>query len=592
MRPPSRIVVPEEAAGSRLDVFLARRDPDLSRSLYQRVIAEGRVRLHGRPAKKWDRVAAGDVIEIEPFELPSAGPVPDPSVPLVVVHEDEAVIVVDKPCGIPVHPHRPGETGTLANALVARYPQLRGVGPQPLEPGLVHRLDTDTSGLLVVARTPAAFRALAAQFAERRVEKVYIALVLGSAPATGTITTPVGHHPTDRRRMIVEGDPAGPPRSPRPAVTHFAVLHRYAGYTELEVRIDTGRMHQIRVHLASIGHPIAGDALYQTPDDFRRDRLGLSRPFLHAVRLTFDHPVDGRRVTFSAPLPLDLVTALARLSEAQPDALPQPVPPAATRATARKAAGRGSPGASTSAARRRPAPRFIRRPGGGRREGAETRPEGAETPGAFPVAPPLSAPHSSAPLHPSVLHDRRTAGYPEAPTSARQAPTASGAPSWLDPGTAERHRETREEARRPARAARDARPGQGAQPRGAREEAGGLPGPRSSTQQTSGRGAGARLAGTPRPGEVFGPGAGRLRRGNRQERDARRAGALKPFGRSGRPASRGPESTSKGKGAPRKSAPPRRGAPAVARDRQEGEKKTRPGRTSQPADDPRRRPRR
>ncbi len=216
MVPPSRFVVVEDQAGSRLDLFLARQDPDHSRSLYQRAIAEGRVRLNGRRAKKWERVSPGDAVEVEAFETAAAGPKPDPSVPFVVVHEDDAIIVVDKPAGVPVHPHRPEETGTLANGLVARYPELVGVGSQPLEPGLVHRLDTQTSGLLVVARTPAVFRTLASAFAERRVEKVYIALVLGSPPATTAITTPIGHHPTDPRRMVVEGDPAGPPRSPRP----------------------------------------------------------------------------------------------------------------------------------------------------------------------------------------------------------------------------------------------------------------------------------------------------------------------------------------------------------------------------------------
>ncbi|HEY8367823.1 MAG TPA: RluA family pseudouridine synthase, partial [Thermodesulfobacteriota bacterium] len=358
MVPPNRYVVTEDQAGTRLDLFLARQDPDHSRSLYQRAIAEGRVRLNGRRARKWERLSPGDTIEVDPFGPPAVAPVPDPSVPFVVVHEDDAVLVVDKPAGVPVHPHRPEEKGTLANGLVARFPDLVGVGPQPLEPGLVHRLDTQTSGLLVVARTPAAFRSLASQFAARTVEKVYIALVLGSPPAQTTITTPIGHHPTDPRRMIVEGDPAGPPRSPRPAATHVAIRRRYAGYAEVEVRITTGRMHQIRAHLASIGHPLAGDALYQTPSQFARDRLGLARPFLHAARLAFDHPTDGRRIEVSAPLPPDLVAVLARLEEAGTDETPAEREPAAPRPARRRTA-------------RKPAvkpegPRFIRRPGGGK----------------------------------------------------------------------------------------------------------------------------------------------------------------------------------------------------------------------------------
>jgi 23S rRNA pseudouridine1911/1915/1917 synthase len=540
---PSRFVVPDALADTRVDLFLARQDPEHSRSLYQRAIAEGRVRLNGHRVKKWERVAAGDTVDVEPFEPACAGPLPDPSVPLVVVHEDEALLVVDKPAGVPVHPHGPEETGTLAGALVARYPELVGVGPQPLEPGLVHRLDTQTSGLLVVARTPAAFRALASAFAERRVEKVYIALVLGSPPAIGSITTPIGHHPTDKRKMIVEGDPAGPPRSPRPAVTHFAVRRRYAGYTELEVRIDTGRMHQIRAHLASIGHPLAGDALYQKPAEFARDRLGLARPFLHAARLAFDHPVNGRqvelpgevladtpgdslsrrvelppevlagsggdspsrrvelppevlagsggdspsrRVEFSAPLPPDLVTALARLPEvdsAAPQAAEATPQPAKRPKRARKVAA--------------PAPRrtFIRRPGAGKREVPAPPAEGAGSSSRLGLdAPEVKTAPSREDARPAGRFVERSGSWRSA-RSGRQAGDRSGVKTPRVPKP-----RARREAERAA----------------ARE----------------------RPAGLPKPGEFFGVDPERPRRGDRQARDARRAGALKPARRPPGPAGR------------------------------------------------------
>ncbi|MGZ6123691.1 MAG: RluA family pseudouridine synthase, partial [Myxococcales bacterium] len=208
----------------------------------------------------------------------------------------------------PSHPLKPGEKGTAANALVGRFPELAGVGPSPREGGLVHRLDTDTSGLLLAARTGAAHAVLRAQFAARTVEKGYLALVEGEIHAGGEIALPLLHDPRDPRRMQAASDPQyAAEHGARAAVTRFLPLERKAGFTLLEVEIPTGVMHQIRAHLAFIGHPLAGDALYGGPA-----LPGLSRHFLHAARLAFAHP-DGSRVRYQSPLPADLASALRDL---------------------------------------------------------------------------------------------------------------------------------------------------------------------------------------------------------------------------------------------------------------------------------------
>ncbi len=227
---------------------------------------------------------------------------------LRIVHADGQVVVADKPAGMPSHPLKPGETGTAANALVGRFPELASVGPAPREGGLVHRLDTDTSGLLLAARTDAAHALLRAQFAARTVEKGYLALVAGELHAGGEIDVPLAHDPHDARKVRAASDPEwAEAHEARPASTRFTPALRRAGFTLVDVEIATGVLHQIRAHLAFIGHPLAGDALYGGPE-----LPGLSRHFLHAARLAFAHP-DGSRPRFDSPLPEDLASVLEAL---------------------------------------------------------------------------------------------------------------------------------------------------------------------------------------------------------------------------------------------------------------------------------------
>ena len=232
---------------------------------------------------------------------------PQPDLPIRIVHADAFVVVADKPAGMPSHPLKPGEKGTAANALVGRFPELASVGPQLREGGLVHRLDTDTSGLLLAARTEAAYAMLRAQFTARSVEKGYLALAQGEIHAGGEIALPLAH---DGPRMTAISDPEyAEAHGARPAVTRFTPVERRGGFTLLDIEIPTGVMHQIRAHLAFIGHPLAGDSLYGGPL-----LPGLDRHFLHASRLAFAHP-DGSRARFESPLPPDLSAALAALGE-------------------------------------------------------------------------------------------------------------------------------------------------------------------------------------------------------------------------------------------------------------------------------------
>jgi 23S rRNA pseudouridine1911/1915/1917 synthase len=269
-------------------------------------IAEGRVRIDGKRAPKGAPVAEGARISVA--LPPPDRPEPQPELAIRIVHADQHVVVADKPAGMPSHPLKPGEKGTAANALVGRFPELAAVGPQLREGGLVHRLDTDTSGLLLAARTDAAYQMLRAQFTARTVEKGYLALAAGELHAGGEIALPLAHDPKDARRMTAISDPEyAEAHAARPAVTRFAPVERRGGFTLLEIEIPTGVMHQIRAHLAFIGHPLAGDALYGGPI-----LTGLDRHFLHAARLAFAHP-DGSRARYESPLPSDLSATLASL---------------------------------------------------------------------------------------------------------------------------------------------------------------------------------------------------------------------------------------------------------------------------------------
>ncbi len=293
------VVVPPTALGERIDRFLAVTLPDLSRAQVQRLIAQGLVLYAGRPTRASQSIRPGVVIQVTvppptPTEL-----VAEP-IPLDVVYEDADIAVINKPAGMVVHPAPGHPRGTLVNALLARYPDL-AVGGE-VRPGIVHRLDRDTSGLLVIARHDAALRALIEQQQARRMRKIYQALVVGRPPATGTIDAPIGRDPRDRLRMAVVNDG-------RPARTHYRVLATFDNYSLLEVQLETGRTHQIRVHLRYIGYPIVGDPVYGT----RRSHLHLSRQFLHASRLGLFHPRDNQWREYTAPLPPDLSSVLNHL---------------------------------------------------------------------------------------------------------------------------------------------------------------------------------------------------------------------------------------------------------------------------------------
>ncbi len=295
---PILLTVRAEEAARRLDHLLRENLPQFSRSRLQAWIKAGRVTVDGAPAKASLIVRGGERIEVSPADLPPLKAAPE-AAPVEVLYEDAAVIAVNKPAGVVVHAGAGRHRGTLVNRLVHRFEALSRVAGD-LRPGIVHRLDKDTSGVLLVARTDAAHRALAAQFAGRSVEKTYLALVHGKVRQdTGRITKPIARDPVRRTRMTAKLG------SGREALTEYRVRQRFENFTLLEVRIGTGRTHQIRVHLASIGHPVAGDRLYGAPQ--------ARRMFLHAWRIAFDSPASGQRVRLEAPLPPELEQWLAEL---------------------------------------------------------------------------------------------------------------------------------------------------------------------------------------------------------------------------------------------------------------------------------------
>ena len=302
----TEIVVAE--GGERIDRYLAQRQSDLSRAYVQKLIDDGRVMTNGQPVRSSYRVRSGDriLLTIPPPPLLSAQA---QDIPLTIVYEDADVLVIDKPAGMVVHPAAGHPSGTLVNALLAHAPEMQSMGEDATRPGIVHRLDKDTSGLLVVAKNERALRYLSAQFKERSTEKMYVALLHGHlSPAQGQIDAPIGRDPRYRQRMaMVAGG--------RPAQTGYRVLGFIDGksgaYTLVEAMPHTGRTHQIRVHFAGIGHPLAGDPVYgpHTPAP------GLSRQFLHAARLRIRLPASGELRQFSSPLPADLERALVRLCQ-------------------------------------------------------------------------------------------------------------------------------------------------------------------------------------------------------------------------------------------------------------------------------------
>ena len=282
-----------DRAGERADAFLARCVPGLTRSAAQRLLEEGAVTLGDRPVKKNYKTAPGDVLEAV---LPDPEPVAilPQNIPLDVVYEDADVIVVNKPVGLVVHPAPGHPDGTLVNALLYHCgDSLSGINGE-LRPGIVHRIDRDTSGLIIAAKNDKAHLALAAQLQDHSLARVYEAVAVGNLREDeGTVDAPIGRHPADRKKMAIDH------KNGRPAVTHWSVLGRYPGYTHVECRLETGRTHQIRVHLASIGHPLLGDVVYGS----KKPWPGLAGQCLHARKLKFVHPSTGKLVELECPLP-------------------------------------------------------------------------------------------------------------------------------------------------------------------------------------------------------------------------------------------------------------------------------------------------
>lgn len=293
---------PETAStGDRLDVYLASELKDFSRAYVQQLIGGGNVLVDGEPRKRNFKVTAGQTIEVSIPETETHDIQPQ-DIPLVIVYEDDDIAVIDKPAGMVVHPAAGHADGTLVNGLLYRYPEIAINGTN--RPGIVHRLDKDTSGLIVIARTPAGQKLLLEQWADGSVQKGYKAMVHGIVePNEATIDAPIGRDPVDRQRNAVLA-------SGKPSVTHFTVEERMVATSYLDVEIETGRTHQIRVHLAFIGHPVVGDSLYARGS---LPTLGLDRQFLHAWRLGL-RLSDGTRREFESPLPPELQEKLAELS--------------------------------------------------------------------------------------------------------------------------------------------------------------------------------------------------------------------------------------------------------------------------------------
>ena len=291
--------------GERLDAFLARSVEDLTRSAAQRLLEEGAVTQGGRALKKNHRTCAGEVLEVA---LPDPEPldIRPQDIPLDVVYEDRDVIVVNKPVGMVVHPAPGHPDGTLVNALLYHCgDSLSGINGA-LRPGIVHRIDRDTSGLIIAAKNDKAHLALAAQLQDHSLARTYEAVAVGGLrEEQGTVNAPIGRHPVDRKKMAVDW------KNGRPAVTHWSVLGRYPGYTHVECRLETGRTHQIRVHLASIGHPLLGDIVYGS----KKPVPGLAGQCLHARRLRFVHPTSGEAVELECPLPDWFQAVLNRLGQ-------------------------------------------------------------------------------------------------------------------------------------------------------------------------------------------------------------------------------------------------------------------------------------
>lgn len=289
-----------EKSGKRLDAWLATEEPELSRARWQSLIDDGFVTVNGEAVKRNHKLAAGDRVAWSIPE-PVSTDVLAEDIPLDVLYEDRDIIVINKPAGRVVHPAAGNESGTLVNALLHHCKDLAGIGGE-MRPGIVHRLDKDTSGVMVVAKNESAMTELARQFKERKTSKEYMAIVRGvPAPPTGTIETTIGRHPIHRKKMAVDV------RNGRKALSHYRVEEAFKAAALVSVQIETGRTHQIRVHMAHIRHPIVGDSVYG-----RSSSLKAPRQMLHAAKLSFTHPGSKEPVSFEAPLPQDIVEVISR----------------------------------------------------------------------------------------------------------------------------------------------------------------------------------------------------------------------------------------------------------------------------------------
>ena len=292
-----------DIAGERLDAFVARTVPGLTRSAAQRLLEEGCVTVNGKPAKKNYKLGVNDEVTVVVPE-PEPVDIQPKEIPLDIVYEDEDVVVINKPKGLVVHPAAGHQDDTLVNGLMyAMGDSLSGINGE-LRPGIVHRIDKDTSGLLAVAKNDLAHVVLASQLKDHTMARTYECIVCGNLKEdSGTVNAPIGRHPTDRKKMCVTE------RGSKEAVTHWEVLARYRGYTHVRCRLETGRTHQIRVHMAHIGHPILGDTVYGR----KKPELGQDSQCLHAGVLCFKHPRDGRSVMVFAPLPAYFAEVLEKL---------------------------------------------------------------------------------------------------------------------------------------------------------------------------------------------------------------------------------------------------------------------------------------
>ena len=292
-----------DISGERLDAFLARSADGMTRSAAQRLIEEGCVQLRGKPGKKNDKLNIGDMVSLEIPEPKSVDIAPK-EIPLDIVYEDEDVLVINKPKGLVVHPAAGHQEDTLVNGLLFSHAdQLSGINGE-LRPGIVHRIDKDTSGLLAVAKNDLAHTVLASQLKDHSMARTYEAVVCGNLKEdSGTVDAPIGRHPSDRKKMCVIE------RNSKEAITHWEVVARYRGYTHVRCRLETGRTHQIRVHMAHIGHPILGDTVY----GHKKPELGQSSQCLHAGILCFTHPRTGLPVMVMAELPAYFKEVLEKL---------------------------------------------------------------------------------------------------------------------------------------------------------------------------------------------------------------------------------------------------------------------------------------